>query len=506
MSTQLGLGAIEKLIPHRVRWDKMQNTRFRRSLRSATTATGHSAACALGSSTAHACCSLGGYGQTVSATLDPPPPHSINSTINVAAAEQVVAQGARPRRSAARVRHQEADCQRTCMEPADESPRPADAPVGALAPDLADPEPAGELTVAALQEHACKIFVSDAGEPVASHGPPLATESTSLLVKLALEAIRSGPGVLALPARERVSPLGYALDDEEALGYLLGDALGHPLDAQGARAVGKRAGKHYKQLKPQLSEAASRARKAARKAAHDDPESIEDAASLAQVSLLTREFDLKLPPAAPAAATSLDAASHPRSHKRKQPAHSPHPPREEAEEAAAEAMAESNRAINAMKIAQATCDAAVAKQSRMEATQSQLGELPAWSADFDDREERAWERLEAVHSKADDRTYDARQAAAEACTAFIKAKKSAADSLTIVRRMATWLRYPPTGPDRVLTPFPWPEHEYVEPCNEYDLSYYRNHKYRDTPVSVSKWLETQQVESDDDSGAESWER
>ena len=49
-------------------------------------------------------------------------------------------------------------------------------------------------------------------------------------------------------------------------------------------------------------------------------------------------------------------------------------------------------------------------------------------------------------------------------------------------------------------------HEYVEPCNEYDLSYYRNHKYRDTPVSVSKWLETQQVESDDDSGAESWER
>ena len=185
----------------------MQNTRFRRSLRSATTATGHSAACALGSSTAHACCSLGGYGQTVSATLDPPPPHSINSTINVAAAEQVVAEGARPRRSAARVRHQEADCQRTCVEPADESPRPADAPVGALTPDLADPEPAGELTVAALQEHACKIFVSDAGEPVASHGPPLATESTSLLVKLALEAIRSGPGVLALPARVRVSPV-----------------------------------------------------------------------------------------------------------------------------------------------------------------------------------------------------------------------------------------------------------------------------------------------------------
>ena len=71
---------------------------------------------------------------------------------------------------------------------------PADAPVGALAPDLADPEPAGELTVAALQEHACKIFVSDAGEPVASHGPPLATESTSLLVKLALAAIRSDPG------------------------------------------------------------------------------------------------------------------------------------------------------------------------------------------------------------------------------------------------------------------------------------------------------------------------
>lgn len=86
------------------------------------------------------------------ATLDPAPQHSTNSTSNVSAAEQAVAQGARPQRSAARVRHQQADCQRTGVEPADESPRPADAPVGPRPPDLAGSELAGELMVPVLQE------------------------------------------------------------------------------------------------------------------------------------------------------------------------------------------------------------------------------------------------------------------------------------------------------------------------------------------------------------------
>ena len=54
-------------------------------------------------------------------------------------------------------------------------------------------------------------------------------------------------------------------------------------------------------------------------------------ASAAQASLLEREFDLKLPPAKPAAATSQFPAPQPRSHKRKQPARSPHPLREETE-------------------------------------------------------------------------------------------------------------------------------------------------------------------------------
>ena len=48
----------------------------------------------------------------------------------------------------------------------------------------------------ALQARASKIFVSGSGGPMASHEPPLATESTNMLVKLALEAVKSGTGVL----------------------------------------------------------------------------------------------------------------------------------------------------------------------------------------------------------------------------------------------------------------------------------------------------------------------
>ena len=113
------------------------------------------------------------------ATLDPAPQHSTNSTSNVSAAEQAVAQGARPQRSAARVRHQQADCQRTGVEPADESPRPADAPVGPRPPDLAGSELAGELMVPVLQERASKMFVSGACRPVTLCGAALAAVTAS---------------------------------------------------------------------------------------------------------------------------------------------------------------------------------------------------------------------------------------------------------------------------------------------------------------------------------------
>lgn len=113
------------------------------------------------------------------ATLDPAPQHSTNSTSNVSAAEQAVAQGARPQRSAARVRHQQADCQRTGVEPADESPRPADAPVGPRPPDLAGSELAGELMVPVLQERASKMFVSGACRPVTLCGAALAAFTAS---------------------------------------------------------------------------------------------------------------------------------------------------------------------------------------------------------------------------------------------------------------------------------------------------------------------------------------
>ena len=147
----------------------MQKARLQRPRRSATAASGHAASTARATSSAQACSSLGSEGPHVPQPLAPLPQHS----------EQVVAQGARPRLSVVRVRHQEADCQRNCVEPADESPRPADAPVGPRPPDLAGSELGGELMVAVLQERASKMFVSGACRPVTLYGAALAAVTAS---------------------------------------------------------------------------------------------------------------------------------------------------------------------------------------------------------------------------------------------------------------------------------------------------------------------------------------
>jgi hypothetical protein len=152
----------------------MQNARSQRPRRSATATPGHPASRALRSSLAQVSSSLGSEGPHVPATLDPLLPHSNNSTGNVSAAEQVAAQGARPRRGAVRVRHWEAIFHRSGMESADVHPRPACATIGLLAPDLLGSELAGELTVTASQQRASGVVSAGVGGPLASHEPRLA--------------------------------------------------------------------------------------------------------------------------------------------------------------------------------------------------------------------------------------------------------------------------------------------------------------------------------------------
>ena len=82
--------------------------------------------------------------------------------------------------------------------------------------------------------------------------------------------------------------LGYALDNEEALGYFLGDLVDHPLEENGARSVSKRASRHVKVIKTALHEVASTARKAAKKAGT----SPDEAAEAARAAYLREPFDL----------------------------------------------------------------------------------------------------------------------------------------------------------------------------------------------------------------------
>ena len=321
-----------------------------------------------------------------------------------------------------------------------------------------------QLTAAALQQRPTKMFVAGSGHPVESGEGAAVAKATNGLVKIAVKVIEDGGGILDTPALQRKPILGYSLDDEEALGYLLGDSVDYPLESDGARKVSKRASKHLKEhIKPQLNAVASTARKAAQKAGTCPDQAAEDA----RAAYLREPFDLKC-----------------HLHPRRQPAMQPSRERKRKaieiekwhhefdgqcmpwEVVVNAAKAQDQAIIKAMKAteeAEVKLASAHSKLKRAEAVLDQEKSLadhlrlcPSVSARILEQEDRAWATYNAAW-----RAYEDADAAHDAAIAAQEHENELHD------RMERWV----DRPER-LTPFPWPGEEFIEPCNQRDLDYY----------------------------------
>jgi hypothetical protein len=126
---------------------------------------------------------------------------------------------------------------------------------------------ADELNLALLNERAQRMFTGGDGAPAHPSGEPLVQQATLKLIKLAKEAVHD---LFQLQRAEVQRSWGSMLDQEEALGFLLCDALGCELLQSEARSIGKKAvvlQKKAKEADEKLKNNASARRTKARKAA-----------------------------------------------------------------------------------------------------------------------------------------------------------------------------------------------------------------------------------------------
>ena len=92
-----------------------------------------------------------------------------------------------------------------------------------------------ELVPSMLASRAALMFTNGVGQSTRSKEPALATVPTRWLLKLAKEAVSE---LFVLQRDEVQRSWGTLLDQEEALGYLVGDSLGTELLPEEARKVG----------------------------------------------------------------------------------------------------------------------------------------------------------------------------------------------------------------------------------------------------------------------------
>jgi hypothetical protein len=351
---------------------------------------------------------------------------------------------------------------------------------------------APELTATALQQRPAKMFVAGSDGPAESGEGAAVEKASNGLLKLAAEVIDSDGGVLKLPAIERKASLGYALDDEEALGYLLGDALDYQLEAVGARAVGKRAAKHVKVIKKTLPEKASAARRDARKAGTCP----DVAAADTQSAYLREEFDTKChthPRRAPPQPPQAPPPQQRDRKRRREPE-----PRSEFDVPSLEAQADAlktafagaKQARLAASLAVADARTALAAKLRAEAQEAAVlarcDEEDNWDTPgflLSQKECRRLDQLDEERVRAEAKA--ARMAAdADAAAAAVRAADRGFQEASMAwKRMADWIKYPD-----VVTPFPWPGEEYILPCNLDDLEYYATCP-RGYPTGVREWEE-----------------
>ena len=129
-----------------------------------------------------------------------------------------------------------------------------------------------DIAPSQLTLRATKMFTEGSGAPHMSKEPCLASDPTLWLIKLAKEAVSE---LFAHRYEEVQSSWGAMIDQEEAVGYLVCDALGVELLPGEARAVGKKATEKLKPAKAadkKHTDAARGKRYKARKSAGEKPE------------------------------------------------------------------------------------------------------------------------------------------------------------------------------------------------------------------------------------------
>ena len=129
---------------------------------------------------------------------------------------------------------------------------------------------ADELNPALLNQRASRRFTGGDGAPTQPTGERFVQEPTLRLIKLAKEAVYD---LFQMHRHEVQRSCGTLLDQEEALGYLISDALALEILPEEARASGKRAVlllKKAKEADHKLKNNASARRTKARKAADKD--------------------------------------------------------------------------------------------------------------------------------------------------------------------------------------------------------------------------------------------
>jgi hypothetical protein len=195
---------------------------------------------------------------------------------------------------------------------------------GNLENDLVAAEDLGEvmdITPSQVTLRATKMFTEGGGAPRMSKEPALAHDPNLWLVKLSKEAISE---LFEHRYDEVQSSWGAMIDQEEATGYLVCDAMNMEILPGKARTVGKKALKLLKaaKKKDKKHRASARGKRhKARKAAGDDPEragglaarlaTIDEECQAARAQLWGATVDLALP-SGRLAAGPAPAASQPK--------------------------------------------------------------------------------------------------------------------------------------------------------------------------------------------------
>lgn len=361
-----------------------------------------------------------------------------------------------------------------CVNPSDQVAPPS-APVV--------PSPAA-FDLVALRERAESVMLGDGERPIASGIAAIASEATYGLII----AVRDVVSKLWAQRQDEIKAAcrPQLIDEVDVLAYVTADALGRPqMHPDDTNAVGKRIESFAKRIRREkLPEATKAARRTAARAPGATKEAVAAAVAAAEAALLGQVYaGLKLPDRTVGRKRKEreQAVGEPREAEHVQHglatvlatvlttelawAEATWPSRDRQEEAFKAAEAETERALRAKELASAQVTSAFMVTEKLATRAEQAREHRRVST----KRSPPWDNWRLRESEAEHASYHAASDRFDqACEADDEAEQVAEWKHTQWQRICDWMFYPD-----VLTPFPWPDAEYIIPCNEDDILYYR---------------------------------